>query len=187
MNTFIVATLQFASDLRKAGRFAVGMNNARCEDAANDQRRLFAPLKAAEKKFDFLKFLASHGISHSDYVVGKVAYILTLAGCLPQMEHTDYKAGKWNFHPRPPLNVLIALTEREYVVCPSSHLLHDSFKDAVPITVALNPGDVIVTCGDVLHHGGGNKLLTDAFALHAYIDNPTLPNGKHSANSIHVP
>jgi len=162
----------------------LGINN----HPENDRKRFTGEWKDHKKFVDISHHLHELGILHSSHELGKVVFIVCLPGCKPQVLHTDYKAGLWPYDlEHVPIGCLIALTSRTYVVYPKTHLIDytpDHKPDCTPLTIHMQPGDVVITRGDVLHHGDGCEHGT--IAIHAYIDIPSIRGGRHLQNAVHT-
>ncbi len=166
-----------ALQLWERDAFRIGINN----HPDNDKKRLFCICNNISC-FDWLQILSSFGLGHPNYAVGKVAFIAQLAGCHAQVIHTDYDFKEWDkgiVHV--PLAILVALTPRDYVVFPRSHL---DIGNQMQCNVHMEPGDIIITRGDVDH--GGSSSDKNTLAIHAYIDVPSMKGGIHPKNEVQI-
>lgn len=164
-------------------KFEIGINNQQLDHPDNDRKRLFAKWGDHLKHIDVWKTLHSLGVLDTTHALGKVVFIVCLPGCKAQVLHTDYEFDGWppDSH-HVPFGMLLALSARTTIVYPKSHRQDEP--KCGPCTVYMQPGDVVLTRGDVDHHGDASEHFT--LGVHAYVDVPSFKGGKHMPNAIHV-
>ena len=149
----------------------------------NDKKRLQISLKERNKLAE--KFMEElHEFLDDNYpnlIPNDAVIIKSLPGCRQQMPHTDYiptdelNNASDNFMP---LGCIVAVMPMTYLyVWPKSIRLStktqtviDKMKPIKPVKLELQPGDVIIFRGDLVHAGA--EYQTHNYRIHTYLDSP---------------